>query len=349
VSGGGERVGASPRNPATPARRLIVAVSVLGALTTLGTVGYVVIEGVPVVDALYMTVITISTVGYGEVVPLGPAGRMFTIGLIVSGVGTAFYLLVSIAELLIEGHLRDFLGRTAMQHRVDRLSEHVIVCGFGRFGRVVAEELGQAGLAVVIVDADAAKEPELVRAGVPYLIGSALSDEVLDRAGIRRARAIVVATASDSDNVFVTLSAREKNPAIRIHARGESDGGLRRLRLAGADQVISAYQTGGLRMAAAIARPSVVDFLEIAMPGRGEEVDLEEIRVDRGSTFVGAAIQAIERDSPRLRVVALKRTDEAIRIVPEPTSLVRDGDHLLVIGERGALERLAQLAQSPER
>jgi voltage-gated potassium channel len=256
---------------------------------------------------------------------------------------------VNIAELLIEGHLRAFWGRTAMQHRIDRLSAHVIVCGFGRFGRVVAEKLGQAGIAVVIVDADPAKEPELERVGVPYILGSALSDDVLDRAGVSRARAIVVATASDSDNVFVTLSAREKNPAIRIHARGESDGGLRRLRLAGADQVISAYQMGGLRMAAAIARPSVVDFLEIGMPGRSEEVDLEEVRVDRASTFVGMAIQAIERDSPRLRIVALKHSDEAIRIVPEPASLVQEGDLLLVIGERRALERLAQRAQSTER
>jgi voltage-gated potassium channel len=333
----------------TPTRRLLIAVTVLGALCALGTAGYILIEGVPLVDALYMTVITISTVGYGEVVPLSHAGRMFTIGLIVSGVGTAFYLLVGVAELLIEGHLRDFLGRTAMQHRIDRLAEHVIVCGFGRFGRVVAEELGRAGIPVVIIDTDVAKEADLARVGIPYLIGSALSDDILDRAGIRRARAIVIATASDPDNVFVTLSAREKNPAIRIHARGESDGGLRRLRLAGADQTISAYQTGGLRMAAAIVRPSVVDFLEIAVPGRGEEVDLEEIRVDPGCGFVGAAIQTIEQEAPRLRVVALKRGEEAIRIIPEPAMRVEDGDHLVVIGERRALERLAQLAQSAKR
>jgi len=157
--------------------------------------------------------------------------------------------------------------------------------------------------------------------------------------------AIVVGTASDSDNVFITLSAREKNPAIRIHARGESDGGLRRLRLAGADQALSAYHMGGLRIAASILRPSVVDFLEIAAPGRGEEVDLEEIRLSPGSPMVGAAIGMVEQRHDRLRIVALKRDGEPIRLVPPPGTEVRDGDHLVVIGARRSLEDLAQLAQ----
>ncbi len=141
--------------------------------------------------------------------------------------------------------------------------------------------------------------------------------QLAERAGIRRARAIVVVTGSDPENVFITLSVREKNPKIRIHARGESDAGLRRLRLAGADQVLSAYQSGGLRMAASILRPSVVDILELSMPGRGEDVALEEIRVGSGCALAGDTIGSVEREIPRLRIVALKRGEESMRIVPE--------------------------------
>ena len=326
-------------------RRLTIALLGLVALTAVGTAGFVVLEGMTLVDALYMTVQTLSTVGFGDVHPATPAGRLFTVALIVTGVGTALYLFGAIAELVLEGRLQEYLGRSAMERSIERLEGHVIVCGFGRFGRVVADDLQRNGVPVVIIDLDPDREPELVALGLPYVIGSALSDEVLERAGIRRARAIVVGTASDADNVFITLSAREKNPTIRIHARGESDGGLRRLRLAGADQALSAYHMGGLRIAASILRPSVVDFLEIAAPGRGEEVDLEEIRLSPGSPMVGAAIGMVEQQHDRLRIVALKREGEPIRLVPPPGTEVRDGDHLVVIGARRSLEDLAQLAQ----
>ncbi len=247
-------------------RRFLLAVVGIAALTVLGALGFMLIEGMSVIDAVYMAVITISTVGFGEVKPLSPVGRLFTIGLIVTGVGTAFYLLVTAAELVIEGRLREFLEKTAMDRKIHQLEGHVIICGFGRFGRVVAEELTRNNVPVAVIDSDAGKEAELSRLGMLYVIGSALEDEVLERAAIRTARAIVVATASDADNVYITLSAREKNPGIQIHARGESEPGLRRLRLAGADRVISAYQWGGMRIAASIVRPSVVDFLESRCP-----------------------------------------------------------------------------------
>jgi voltage-gated potassium channel len=211
-------------------------------------------------------------------------------------------------------------------------------------GRVVAEEIAKRRVPLVIVDADPGKESDLMRLGVPYLIGSALSDEILERAGVRRAQALVAATASDPDNVFITLSAREKNSRIVIHARGESDGGLRRLRLAGADQAISAYQSGGMRIAASILRPSVVDFLEISLESRGEEVDLEQVRVGAGGAIIGRAIASLEEEIPRLRIVALKRGADPILMVPAPATQVADGDQLVVIGERRSLEVLAQLA-----
>src|SRR5262249_48874543 len=158
-------------------------------------------------------------------------------------------LLTTMAELVLEGRLRDVLGRNAMRRTVERMTDHVIVCGYGRFGRAVLAELRRKDVPTVVVDVDPALEAELGRGDVPYLVGSALSDAILEQAGLPRARAIVVATPSDPDNVFITLSARERNPQIRIHARAETEAGLRRLQLAGADQVISAYQMGGIRMA----------------------------------------------------------------------------------------------------
>ncbi len=322
-------------------RRFLLAIGGVALLIGLGTLGYILIEDMTPIEALYMTVTTIYTVGFGEVKPLDTAGRLFTIALIMVGVGNLFYLVAVAAELLVEGRLRDYFGRTAMQHTINRLRDHIVVCGFGRFGRVVVDEMVRNAIPIVVVDHDPAREPELVRMGVPYVIGSALNDEVLDSTGIRNARAIVVATASDADNVYITLSAREKNPSIRIHARGESETGLRRLRLAGADQVISAYQWGGVRMASTILRPSVVDFIEFSIPGRGDNVDLEEILVSKEGALVGRTVIEVEQSIARLRVVALKRGAAPLSIIPEPSTRLEAGDYLVVIGDRQSVQRLS--------
>jgi voltage-gated potassium channel len=309
-------------------------------MTVIGAAGYMLIEHWSVLDAFYMSVITISTVGYGEVKPLSPGGRLFTIGLIVTGVGSAIYLFSVIGELIIEGSLREFLGKSAMNRKIHNLNEHVIVCGFGRFGRAVVEELTRKTVSIVVIEADHAKQADLDAAGVLHIAGSALEDSVLEEAGIGSARAIVVATGADADNVYITLSAREKNPKILIYARGDTDAGLRRLKLAGADQVVAAYQWAGLRIAASIQRPSVVDFLQLSVPGR-EEVDLEEIRISRGSAAAGKTIAAVEHENPRLRIVALKRNDQQLEMIPASTTRIEPDDLLVAIGEAESLRRFA--------
>jgi voltage-gated potassium channel len=276
-------------------------------------------------------------------VPQTRAGRFFTIGLVVSGLGIVLYLATVAAQALLEGELREALGRRAMERRTEGLRDHVIVCGYGRFGRIVTDELRRGGAQVVVIDVDPAREEELRAAGMPYLIGSALADDVLERAGIRRARAVVVATPSDPDNVFVTLSAREKNATVRIHARGETDAGLRRLVLAGANQALSAYQSGGIRMASGILRPSIVEFLELSLPGRQDDVALEEVRLAPRCTLVGETVARVEQRWPRLRIVALRRKD-AFRFVPEAETALEDDDLLVVIGEHAGLAAMAQAA-----
>jgi voltage-gated potassium channel len=325
----------------TPTRRFALAISLVAAMTVVGAIGYILIEHMSVLDAFYMSVITISTVGFQEVKPLSPAGRLFTIGLIVTGVGSAIYLFTVIGELVVEGRLREFLGKSAMTRKIHNLQQHVIVCGFGRFGRAVVEELIRNAVAMVVIEADPAKQADLDTVGALHVVGSALEDSVLEDAGIGSARAIIVATGSDADNVYITLSAREKNPKILIYARGDSDAGLRRLKLAGADQVVAAYQWAGMRIAASILRPSVVDFLQLSVPGRESEVDLEEIRISRESPAAGKTIAALERENPRLRVVALKRNDQQLEMIPAAETKIEPDDLLVAIGESDSLKRLA--------
>jgi voltage-gated potassium channel len=327
----------------TPTRRFALAVFGVALMTVIGAAGYMLIEHWSVLDAFYMSVITISTVGYGEVKPLSPAGRLFTIGLIVTGVGSAIYLFTVIGELVVEGRLREFLGKTAMSRKIHNLQEHVIVCGYGRFGRAVVEELVRNTVPMAVIEIDPARQADLDAVGALHVLGSALEDSVLEDAGLTTARAIIVATGSDADNVYITLSAREKNPKILIYARGDTDAGLRRLKLAGADQVIAAYQWAGMRIAASILRPSVVDFLQLSVPGRESEVDLEEIRISRESPAAAKTVSAVEREHPRLRIVAMKRNDQRLEMIPGPETRIEADDLLVVIGESDSLKRLASV------
>jgi voltage-gated potassium channel len=287
-------------------------------------------------------------VGFGDLVPETSAGRLFTAVLIVSGVGVVLYLISSIAKDVLEGRLRDLFQRDSRMRKIDKLSGHIVVCGYGRFGRVVVDELLSAARSVVVVESDPALETELASSGAEYVIGSATSDEVLLRAGLKRAEALVVATSSEADSVFITLSAKELKPDVRVHARAESESAVRRIRRAGADYVNSPYQMGGVRTAASILNPSVVDFLEISLPQRSEEIGMEEVQVDPGSEIVGHQVGAIEREHPRLRIVALKRPGRSIELVPAPGEEVEAGDYLVVIGESEQLSRLARHALAPE-
>lgn len=344
--GAGKRGNAAAMTDREGAQRLLRALAVLMALTAVGTTGYVLLGAQSWIDALYMTVTTLATVGYGEIVPLGPGGRVFTMLLIAGGVGVALYAFTSVAQFAVEGRLREMLGGSTMHRTIEAMRDHVVVCGYGRLGRVVVAELRRAGVPLVVVDVDPQVAEELEAERIPHVIGSALAESTLERAGLARARAIAVATPSDADNVFITLSARERHPEVRIHARAETDAGMRHLRLAGAHQVLSAYHTGGLKLAASIVRPTVVDFLELAAPGGAEEVDLGEVRVEPRSELIGRSLHAIEDAHPRLRIVAVRRGEAEVLLVPEPGTSVRDGDHLVAVGVRGSLAALAQAAQA---
>ena len=329
----------------SPTRRLLFAAAAVALVVGFGTLGYGLIVGLSPLDALFMTMITISTIGYHELPPLDAAGKSFTMLLIVLGVGTMYYTLVALAEFLIEGRVRDLLGRRAMKRTISLLNDHVVLCGYGRFGRVVADELAKLRMAFVVIELNAANQPLLEASGHPYVIGSALDDAVLAETGVARARAIVIATGSDADNVFIALSAREANAQIAIHARGESDAGIRRLQLAGATQVVSPYHLGGERIAHAVTRPSVVDFITLTAPaGAPADISLEEVVVGRGSALEAARLLEFPARGLRLQVVALKRRGEATRFQPSGEEGLRAGDGIVVVGDAENLRRIADLA-----
>jgi len=319
---------------------------VLVAFTLLGTLGFMVTERLDFVDALYMAVITLSTVGYQEIAPSSTGGRIYTIAFIVVGVGTSLYAVVSVAEYLIEGRLREALGRRSMDRTIQALQDHVIVCGFGRLGRAVVEELEQAGASLLVVDSDPEVQAELDAADRQNLLGSALEESVLREAGIARARAIVAAMPTDPDNVFVTLSARELNPEITVHARAETSQGMRRLRLAGAEQVISIHRLGGRRIANAIVRPAVLDFIELASPGAGAPIDLEEVALSEGCSLDGVQLRELKERGILVSVVAITRAGQPMSLDPGPDDVMMAGDHVVVVGDRENVRALAALAHS---
>jgi voltage-gated potassium channel len=334
-----------PRDAPAPGRRLAFALLGLTVLTFGGSFGYMAIEDMRFLDALYMTVITLSTVGYREVKPLSDAGLWYTMALLSIGVGVVFYTVVQAAAFMLEGRLLALWGRRSTMRAIAALSDHVLICGFGRLGRAVAEQLHASHAAFVVLDTDPAAQADCEARGWLCVAGSALDDGTLAAAGIAHARALVAATGSDADNVFIALSAREHNPALQIHARAETAEGVRRLRQAGASQVISPHQLGGARIANAIVRPGVVEFIELSDVGTAREIDLEEVRLGAGSGACGVRLRDLASRGVRVSVVAIKRGEEALRLQPGPDEELRAGDRVVALGDRDNLARLTTLAE----
>ncbi len=317
-------------------------------LTVLGGVtGYTLLEGWSVWDALYMTITTITTVGYREVHPLDYHGQVFTVVLIVIGVGTAFYTFTLLATRVVEGGLHQGVERRRFNRMLQNIRDHFIVCGYGRIGRLVTESLRRAGVPFVVVDRNPEAIHELVDRGDLAVEADASREEVLERVGIRRARGLIAAVSTDAENVYTVLTARELCPDLFIIARVESDDAERKLRRAGADRVISPYHIGANHMVQTALRPAVVDFVELATNAEHLELSMEQIRI--GSTS-GLAGQSIVSSNLRQRygviVVAIKRADGHMEFNPAPDMVMRTEDQLVVLGRPQSLKEL-ELGAAP--
>lgn len=320
---------------------------VLGLLA-LGTAGYILLEDWAPVDALFMTVITLTTVGFSEVNPLSTTGRLFTIALILLGAGTLAYGLRTLGELVLErDYLRQWRRRRIMR-QVDMLHDHVIVCGYGRVGQSVVTTLIEGKRPFVVIEKIPANIEALVQQGLNVIEGDATSDAVLRQAGVERAWGLIVCAGDDSVNLFIVLSARAIKPDLFIIARSVDGNNEAKMRLAGANRVISPYQIGGRHMANIAIRPHIVDFFEVATLDSGEEVWVEEVVIAPQSFLVGKTVgDADVRRETGVTLIALRHPidpDHVSTIIPDASTCMSVGDELIVVGTREQLARLERLA-----
>jgi voltage-gated potassium channel len=314
--------------------------AVLGVLAA-GSIGYVVLGFSPL-DAVYQTVTTITTVGFREVHPLGMAGKIFTIVLIIAGVGTALYAFSVALESLVEGHLRQHLERRKMERDIAKMSGHTIVCGWGRVGRAVAAYLAGQGAELVVVDVDPQRVADIT---YPALAGDVTDDEVLHKAGIMRAKALVAAINTDAENVYVTLSARALRPELIIVARARTEASEAKLLRAGATRVVNPQRIGGQRIAAAALQPNVVEFLDVVMHDGSLEFRLEEVPVRADSRLAGHTLQEANAGQPTgALVLALRGRDGTFLTNPPMHTPVDAGYILIAIGTQQQLSALHDAA-----
>jgi voltage-gated potassium channel len=329
--------------------RLVLPLSLVGGVVAGGTLGYRWLwrgVGGTWLDALFMTVTTITTIGYGEVKPLDGPGRVFTIAVAVVGIGAFFYTFTVVMEHLVAARLADPRGRRRMERRIADLEGHVIVAGLGRVGRQAAAELGAAGTPFVVLDPSAASTRIAEDRGYLLLAGDATEDAVLERAGIRRARGLIATTANDATNMYIVLSARVLNPALRIVARAADEASVPKLLRAGADRAISPYAIGGHRLAHLILSPAVVDFFETALRRGHEALAIEDLALPAASGAVGRTLEALQvRQSTGASVLAVLREGAPIPN-PPPDLTLAGGDRLLALGTGDQLERLEKLIAS---
>jgi len=318
------------------------AASILGILL-LGSLGFVFIEGWSFFDALYMTVITVTTVGYFEVHPLDRWGRIYNMLLILSGMGVIFYIITAMARVVVEGEIREALGKRKLVKVIKRLKDHYIICGFGRIGEIIARQLQERKVPFVVIENNPDQLPRLDAAGYSFVAGDATREEALMEAGIERARGLVAVVSSDAGNVYITLTARSLNPKLIIVARSVEEGSRQKLLRAGADKVESPYEMGGRKMAQTILRPTVVTFMELAMQ-EGVEWSMEEVAVGEGSPLIGLPLKGSGiRQKFDLIVVAIKRADGQRLFNPTLETEILAGDTLILLGLRKNLEALEKV------
>ena len=325
-------------------RRIFYAAAAVATALLAGTAGFVIIEGYPWFDAFYMTVTTLFTVGYGEIHPLSFVGRVFNTGLILFG-GVAFLMAVgAFTQSIIELELNQFFGKRRLRIMVDKLKDHYIVCGYGRVGRGAAEELKAAGVPFVVIDNDDGRVERAVRNGLIAVHGDCTQDEPLRAVRIDRAAGLIATLKTDADNLFLILSARTLNPKLHLSARVNEEEAENKMRRAGADAVFAPYTSTGARMAQALLRPHVHQFIDFATRRSGLDVGIEQVEVPAASKFTGQTLEqtGLRRDLGVI-VLAIKKRDGAMQFNPPAEAGILAGDFLIVMGENPNLRKLEKL------
>ena len=320
-------------------RRIIRGVIALAVVIVLSVVGYR-LAGWSWTDSLYMVVITISTIGYGEVEPLTPGLRLYTIVVIVFGLSASGYALGGLFQLALMGEIENYLGQRRMIHDIENLNQHTIICGYGRIGHILSDELNRERERFVVIERNERAVAEAHQSGYLAVPGDATEETTLETAGIQRAKCLVTALPDDAANVFITLTARNLNPRLRIIARGELPTTQKKLIQAGADRVVLPAAIGGLRMAAMVTRPSTVEFLELVVGHSSMDVELDEFKIAAGAPLIGKTVEQAEaRRKHGLLVVAVKRADGKLIFNPDANFAFESDDTVIVMGKVEDIKR----------
>ena len=318
---------------------------ILFMVLVTGTVGYWIIEDWSLLESLYMTVITLSTIGFREVHNPTPAGMVFTMFLVFFGVGSMAYALKTATQILLEVEFRNVLGRRKVKKTIGGLKGHYIICGYGRMGKIVAREFLAEGVPFVIVEKDPEVIAEVTDPNILFLHADSTQDAALEEASISSAKGLISVLQSDADNLLVVLSARSMNPSLRIVARAGADGVEAKLKRAGATKVVSPYHMGGIRIAQAVLKPAVTDFLEFTFQDKTVDLELEQLVIGNTSTFVGKTLtESNIRQDYGVILVAIKRSDGKMLYNPTRDTTIEAGDTFVVLGERTKLEELESIS-----
>jgi voltage-gated potassium channel len=335
-------------NESVAAVRLRRSIILLLGVVVFGTIGYMLIEGWDAWDSLYMTVISVTTAGYKEVHPMSRAGELFTMVVLTIGVATVLYSFSFVMARVVEGDLESRWVRRRRARMLDELTNHFIVCGFGRMGLIIAQEFARQGIPFVIVERDSERMQQAVDAGFLAVEADASSEQVLKRVQIDRARGFIAAVSTDAENVYAVLTARLLRPDLYIIGRAETEDAKAKLVRAGADRVVSPYQIGGLQLAQTALRPAVVDFVQIATSSENIELNMEQVHIREGAVLAGRSIvEANLRQRFGVVVVGIQRSDGRMEFNPPPDAVMRAGDHLVVLGHLDQLRALEIAAGDP--
>lgn len=324
----------------TPIQKLRVAIVGMLLILILGMSGFMSLEEMSLLDALYMTVITLSTVGFSEIAPLHPAGRIFVIFLIVFGVVLAGFIASVIGQLVLEGQFKELYGRRKMESKIRKLSNHFIIAGFGRVGRHVAIELTREKVPFIVIDKDEKTIGDLLDENILFVEGDSTDEDVLVKAGIETAKTLISTLPDEAQNVYLTLTARDMNKNLNIIARADYDGGEKKLLRAGANHVVIPHQLGGLRMAMASLRPNVVDFMHVTALGEGG-LTIEEVKIPADCRLAGKTlIESNLKQDYNVTLIGIKQPNKNIIIAPQPNTILGVADILVLIGPTDDLVRL---------
>ncbi|MFV9646731.1 MAG: potassium channel family protein [Desulfobacterales bacterium] len=326
------------------AGNIIRALILLGLVLLIGTAGYAVIEGWKILDAIYMTVITITTVGYGEVRAVSPTGRVFTIALICMGMGIIAYTLGMVAQVMVELQVRSIFGRKKLGLKIKSIKNHYVLCGYGRIGRIISQELKASRIPLLVIDSNPDSKQGLEQQDIPYIIDDATSEDVLIEAGIERAKGLISVVLSDADNLFITMTARGLNPGLFILARAEEEKSHKKLLRAGANRVVLPYLIGGQKMAHTITKPAVADFLELTVHDKSIELEMGEVLVKDRSRLKGVTLaDSGIRQEMNVIIVAIRKENGEMAFNPSSETRIETGDTLIALGPDNDLKKLSAI------